>query len=251
MLEGLLKLKDSIVTIGQAVTRSLLHLAFPTKCLHCASLLPPTSLILCSECSSLLDMIIPEERCSTCFKPKSEQDFLPCQECLQYLSPYCQMAAAFDYTGPAVTLVKRLKYANQPYLAQGMAAFLVVQMERLKWPFPDALIPVPISFTQRFERGYNQSTLIAEEMSRLLGCLVLHALKCQNNYRQGALCIEQNKILTSQRFQLSTKASIQGKVLYVIDDVMSSDSALQRCGETLNQGKPIALYALTFCQKAL
>ena len=67
------------------------------------------------------------------------------------------IAAAFDYVGPAASLVKKLKYGNQPYLVKGMAGYLVAQFNELQWPFPDAIIPVPLSFSHWLERGYNQS----------------------------------------------------------------------------------------------
>ncbi len=229
--------------------KSFLHLVYPTKCLHCHTLLPPESLVLCSTCASLLDLIQPQERCPTCFNLLPENEVTPCHECLQYPSLYYRMAAAFDYQGPAASLVKRLKYANQPYLAQGMAAFLITQFDRLLWPLPDALIPVPLSFTHWLERGYNQSALLAEEMGSLLQCPVWHALKRQSgDFSQAALNLEQRKALDGKRFRLNSTYCLQSKVLLVIDDVMTSGSTLQRCAEILSTGHPAALYALTFCR---
>jgi ComF family protein len=180
----------------------------------------------------------------------TENENTPCSECLHYPSLYCRTAAAFDYEGPAAALVTSLKYANQPYLAKGMAAFLMTQFDRLQWPLPDALIPVPLSFTHWLERGYNQSTLLAEEMGRLLQCPVWHALKRQSgDFSQAALTLEQRKALDGKHFQHhSTYSALQGKVLLVIDDVMTSGSTLQRCAEVLHTGNPAALYALTFCR---
>jgi ComF family protein len=212
-------------------------------------LLPPESVVLCSTCGSLLELIDPQERCPTCFNLLPEELSLLCHHCLQYPSLYFRMAAAFDYDGPAAALVKRLKYANQPYLALGMAAFLVAQFDRLQWPFPDAIVPVPLSFTHWLERGYNQSALLAEEMGKLLQCPVWYVLKRQSgDYSQAALNLEQRKALDGRRFHLNLTYSLQGKVLLVIDDVMTSGSTLRHCAETLGAGYPASLYALTFCR---
>jgi len=159
------------------------------------------------------------------------------------------MGAAFDYEGPATSLVRHLKYANRPYLAQGMAAFLVVQFDQLQWPIPDALIPVPLSFTHWLQRGYNQSRLLAEEMGRLLTCPTWNALKRRSgNFSQAALTLEQRKSMDSQSFRRNLMYPLQGKVLLLIDDVMTSGLTLQRCAETLSTGDPAALYALAFCR---
>lgn len=233
----------------QRLQKSLLHLVYPTKCLHCQILLPPESLVLCSTCASLLDLICPESRCPICFNALSENFTTPCSECLQYPSHYLHMAAAFDYEGPAISLVKHLKYANKPYLAKGMAAFLIAQLDRLQWPMPDVLVPVPLSFSHWIDRGYNQSALLAEEMGRLLQCPVWNALTRQSgDFSQAALSLEQRKALSGKYFRRNEKFTIQGKILLVIDDVMTSGSTLQRCAETLSLGNPAALYALTFCR---
>jgi ComF family protein len=237
------------VSIARDLKRSFLHLVYPTKCLHCELVLPPESLVLCSTCASLLELIHPETRCPTCFNVLSEDSLHLCSECLQYPSSYFRMAAAFDYEGPAASLVRRLKYGNQPYLAQGMAAFLVAQFYHLQWPVPDALVPVPLSFAHWLGRGYNQSALLAEEMGRLLQRPVWPALKRRSgDFSQAALNLEQRKALDGQRFKRKSTYSLQDKVLLVIDDVMTSGLTLQRCAETLEAGNPSALYALTFCR---
>lgn len=224
---------------------------YPTKCLHCRVLLPPEALVVCAACASLLELINPQERCRICFNPLAPEEWR-CQTCMQYPSAFDRMGAAFDYAGPAASLVKRLKYGQQPYLAKGMAAFLVAQWDRLQWPLPDALVPVPISFTHWLERGYNQSALLAEEMGKLLGCPIWNVLKRRSgDYSQAALTLEQRQLLSGKRFMLKKKYAVQDKTLLIVDDVMTSGSTLKRCAEALNAACPASLYALTFCRTLL
>jgi ComF family protein len=247
----MLDVYSHLAAIGRALKKSVLHLAYPTRCLHCHTLLPPDTFVLCASCASLLELINPQERCRICFNPipESPADF-PCQDCLHHPSLFTRMGAVFNYEGPAASLMKRLKYANQPYLARGMAAFLVAQLDQLEWPLPDALIPVPLSFMHWLGRGYNQSALLAEEMRRFLQCPTRSVLKRRSgDYSQAALSLEQRQALDGERFKLKKNSHLlQDKVLLVIDDVMTSGSTLQRCAEELSVGRPKALYALTFCR---
>lgn len=227
----------------------MLHLVYPTKCLHCHLLLSPNSLVLCSPCASLLELASLHERCPICFQVLEDGGALPCSECSHQSSHYFRMAAAFDYEGVAASLVKRLKYSQQPYLAKGMAAFLFAQFDILQWPMPDALIPVPLSLTRWLERGYNQSALLAEELGLLLDRPVWQVMKRQSgDFSQAALNFEQRKALESHSFKVKSSFALQGKVLLVIDDVMTSGLTLQRCAEVLQREQPAALYALTFCR---
>ncbi len=235
--------------LWQACKNSLYHLLYPSRCLHCQDFIPPETSLLCSSCASLLELIDPEERCQTCFAIKQNEFSEHCRNCQENPTLFYQTAAAFDYIGPAATLLKKLKYSNQPYLARGLAAFLTAQFDQLSWPLPDALIPVPISFSRWLERGYNQSALIAEEMAKLLNVPVLNVLKRHSgDFSQAGLTLNQRRRLEGKSFILKKNHSLTDKTLLLIDDVMTSGTTLSKCAECLMESSPACLYALTVCQ---
>lgn len=243
--------KQEILSYLSLIKKSFLHLVYPSRCLHCETLLPPEPVVLCGECALLLEMIDPDDRCPTCFNYLFES-FPICESCAQYPSLFSAVASVFNYEGPASSLVKRLKFSNHPYLARGMAGFLVTQFEILGWPMPDVLVPVPIPFSRWLERGYNQSALLAQEMSQLLKCPVWSVLKRKSgDFSQSLLNAEQRKKLSGQCFHLRSQYSLEGKNVLLIDDVLTSGLTLQRCSETLWAGNPASLYGLTFCRTVL
>lgn len=158
-------------------------------------------------------------------------------------------AAAFDYLGPAATLVRKLKYGDQPHLADGAAAFLVAQWAYLKWPLPDLIVPVPLSFTHWMIRGYNQSALLAEGMGKLLNRPVSSPLKrISGDYSQAGMNLKQRNALKSSTLRLDPEHRIYDKCILLIDDVMTTGSTLARCADVLAEGYPTEIYALTFCR---
>lgn len=240
MKEGLKRLKDSF-----------LHLVYPTTCLHCSLLLAPSKELLCSSCASLLQLIDPKERCLACFNLK-EHEQERCRSCIDHPLLFYRLAAAFDYEGPASSLIKHLKYYNQPYLARGLAAFLAAQFVNLDWPFPDALIPVPISWTHHFDRGYNQSALLARELAAFLKVPVWDVLKRRSgDYSQAGLNLTQRQSLNGERFTVKADHALEDKTLLLIDDVLTSGQTLNRCAEILLEYYPASLYGLTVCRSML
>lgn len=228
---------------------AILHLVYPATCLHCDELIHPNSPLLCDHCLNLLEFIHPDERCGTCFSTKKNNHLNHCPYCIRHPSLFFQIGAAFDYFGPAATLIKKLKYHNQPHLAKGIGAFLVAQWAHLDWPLPDALVPVPLSFAHQIERGFNQSALLAQEMARILNIPVWDILKRKGgDFSQAGLTVDQRLELQRDSFRLTNQFSIENKTLLVIDDVMTSGATLARCAESLMKGNPSCLYALTACK---
>jgi ComF family protein len=231
----------------QQVKYSLLSFVYPPSCLHCQEFFDPPQL-LCFSCVNLLELIDDHDRCSTCFTADYEKNG-HCADCKHSPRLFYRMAAAFDYIGPAASLIRKLKYGNQPYLAAGVAAFLVTQFDRLNWPMPDALVPVPLSLNHWIQRGYNQSLLIANQMANFLNIPVWNVLERKNgDYSQAGLSLAQRRKLGGKTFKLKQGYSLQDKTLLVVDDVMTTGSTLNKCAETLMEGFPHSLYALTVCR---
>lgn len=209
----------------------------------------PNQSLFCEGCGSLLELIDPSERCPSCFSLDYEQGTKSCSACAEQISLFHHMGAAFDYMGPAASLIRQLKYGDQPHLARGAGAFLVAQLDRLGWPLPDILVPVPLSFTHWIERGYNQSEALAESMSSFLQIPVWNVLKrASGDYSQAGLRLSQRRELKASGFRCRKHYDIKDKQVLLIDDVMTTGSTLQRCAEVLLEGFPGGLYALTFCR---
>lgn len=234
----------------QDIKNSFTHFFFPAKCLACDECIPPNTSLLCLGCSSLLELIDPSTRCPTCFSPIEGEAF--CENCVHHSFPYTKMASAFDYVGPAAVLIKKMKYEKLFYLAKGIGAFLFIQLDRLDWPLPDLIVPVPISFFRSLERGFNQSALLAEELAFYLNRPCHSLLKREpGDFSQARLSLEERQKLERSSFRLSKKRNIEGKSVLLIDDVFTTGSTLSCCADVLAEGNPASIYALTFCKTVL
>jgi len=233
----------------QNLKNSLNQLFYPAQCLHCRDFISPLDPVFCSICTSLLELINLEERCQICFEMHNDPVFHSCKHCQKNPSLFYRQAAAFDYIGPAASLIKKLKYGDRPHLAKGMAAFLVTQFLRLNWPFPDAIVPVPLSFSHWLNRGYNQSALIAQEMSHFLQVPFRDILKRKSgDFSQAGLTLNRRLLLQDHSFKLKKNSSLGHQTILLIDDVVTSGATLNRCAQCLMEGNPASLYSLTFCK---
>lgn len=228
---------------------SLLDLFYPPLCLHCTQPRTRNAPHFCIECLSLLELINPQERCSRCFSANFCARKQLCGACAKKSFDWLQLGAAFDHLGPAATLVQKMKYSRQPYLAKGAAAYLAIQFYALQWPLPDMIVPVPISIARHFERGYNQSLELAIALSTYLERPVQQVIKRQSgSFSQAGLTRKLRTELRESSFVLKKKARLQDKVILLIDDVMTTGSTLNCCAEVMLEQSPQAIYALTLCR---
>jgi competence protein ComFC len=230
--------------------RSFSHLLFPPLCLHCHEELEESFRILCPSCMGYLELVDASTRCPYCFTTDFDPEHdLCCQQCRQRPQFVHRTAAAFDYEGPAATLVKQMKYRGQPGLAHGAGALLALQFLRLQWPMPHCVIPMPMAPLRLMERGYNQSYLLAQALGKILCRPVLDVLgRKSGDFCQAGLNYQQRMKLGSDAFYLKTAPELRDKAILLVDDVMTTGSSLQRCGEALLGLYPESIFALTFCQ---
>ena len=239
-------LRKSTLLKAEEFFESFQRLIYPPLCLHCREELALKKYFLCENCFSSLELIDPLERCSYCFSPSGQST--SCRHCEQNPPALYRIAAAFDYMGPAATLIKEMKYFNQSYLSEGLAAYMVLQFLTLKWPKPDVIVPVPISFSHWIQRGYNQSFLLAKEVGRLLECPVKEVLgRYSGDYSQAGLNHEQRKSLEGNSLFLRNKQVLHDQNVLLIDDVLTTGTTFRKCAEALEQGCPSKVYGLTVC----
>lgn len=231
-----------------AVGKAFLNLIYPPCCLHCKAVLLVDSHLLCADCLSLLELIDTTDRCPHCFSLEYSPEKRLCGICKKNYPVLNGLASTFEYVGPAATLIRKLKYSDQAYLAKGCGAYMAAQFLELDWPMPDVIVPVPIAFTHLLERGYNQSELLGQSLSELLQCPVQEALKRKSgDYSQAGLNHEQRIKLEGSSITIKPNQNLQDKNILLVDDVMTSGSTMRKCAEALLSDCPASIYGLTVC----
>ena len=134
------------------------------------------------------------------------------------------------------TLLHAIKYDGNKRLAHQLGA----ELGRACLPFhssppADALIPLPLFPKKEKQRGYNQARLIAEGMGSVLGVpvwnqVIARTQATQTQTRKGRL--ERWKNIDG-KFELKDPASIHGKRLILVDDVVTTGATLDACGNEL------------------
>ena len=122
---------------------------FPPVCFLCGSILNDDQKVICLSCLKTL--------------PKFQKFHLSSFD-KRIISHFYIL---YDYENSIRTLMHLYKYKRYLSLAKYFAMEAVSNFPELKKNLYNSIIPVPLHKTKYRERGYNQSALLAEQISRL------------------------------------------------------------------------------------
>ena len=110
----------------------------------------------------------------------------------------------------------------------------------------DVIIPVPIHRKRHAKRGYNQSELLSEEISKILGVSVdtTTLVRKKNTSSQTRMSAKKRQTNLLGAFGLSNTLTSYESVL-LVDDVYTTGATLLECIKLLKQKEIKKIHILT------
>jgi ComF family protein len=216
----------------RAVTRWALDFALPPRCAGCGIIVADVH-SFCADCWKQVEFL-GETGCKTCGMPLGATEQTTCGACLARPPRIHRTRAAVAYGELSRSLAIRLKYGRKVAVARTMARYMAPLVSETG---DRLLVPVPLHRTRLWNRGFNQSALVARELSRRLGIaanpLVLRRIR-RTPPLKGMSPLQRRKTV-SGAFRVRDKAAISGKTVILVDDVLTTGSTAEACARTLRR----------------
>lgn len=219
------------------LARALLDLVYPRRCLSCdVDLYDRDTEHLCAKCWANIERV-GEGKCSRCaarMGPYAEEGI--CPSCRGQTLHFRGATAFGEYSGPLRELVHRFKYGRCSFLSVPLGKLLSRQIERE--PFAgdlEALVPVPLHWRRKLERGFNQSELLAHQIGKHLHLAVQPRSLARPRFTasQAQLGASERKRNLVDAFRVRRPKRIQGRTVLLVDDVMTTCSTMAECARVL------------------
>jgi predicted amidophosphoribosyltransferase len=142
-----------------------LDYALPPRCPACGFIVADVH-SFCTDCWKQVEFL-GNTGCDTCGLPLQATEAEQCGACLARPPRIARSRAAVAYDDISRGLAIRLKYGRKVAVARTLARYMapLVQQDGAD----RLLVPVPLHRTRLWRRGFNQSALVAAELSRRLG----------------------------------------------------------------------------------
>ncbi len=198
-------------------------LVFPSVCLTCEALGP----VICGECGTKIVPLDGNE------------------DPIQGLDGIYSRG---QHEGPLRRGVLRLKFGRKTALARPLAALCAEELRIgtfAAWNV-DALVPVPIHWTRRLGRGFNQSELLAERLTEELGLPVVRPIRrTRATGHQIGLSGAARRSNLRGAFAVAPGEDLRGRRLAIVDDVCTTGTTLVECASVLRAAGAAAVFAIT------
>jgi ComF family protein len=221
----------------------IIDLFFPRRCVGCGKI----GDLLCPGCSQKLPRLLPPF-CQKC--GKHESSGVLCPACWGQKIDIDGIRSVFRFEGTVRRAVHDLKYRNLKSIAVCLAT-LMADYLRIN-PIPgDALVPVPLHPRRLKERGYNQSSLLAEKLGRLIALPVLEG----QLYRvKDSLPQARTATVEERRRNVEKGFSCKGeelplKTVILVDDVCTSGATLESCASALKDAGVVSVWGFTLARE--
>ncbi|MBE2166274.1 ComF family protein [Acinetobacter oleivorans] len=146
---------------------------------------------------------------------------------------------ACDYAYPVSRIIQQFKYEQKLHYEILLGEIL----KQLKFPKVQAIVPMPISNQRLIERGFNQSLLLANILSKQLKIPVWQPVQRLAEHSQKGLSrLERFENIEQQFIALSQEKRRYRRVL-IIDDVITTGSSIHALSQTLKQLGCTSIYA--------
>ncbi len=227
---------------------SFIDLIFPKRCVNCKKY----GSYLCEVCFSYLSFDA-KPLCLICNKPSFNNLTHPkCES--RYSIDGC--FSGLSYNKIMQKLIYNFKY--KPYLTDVKKVLSelfiesIIQNENLnreikkgEWIFT----PIPLSSSKFRTRGYNQSEILAKELSRHFNFSLINYLKrIRNTKTQVGLSSTRRKENIKNAFVLIPNAGIKNKNIFLVDDVVTTGSTLVEASKVLKKQGAKRVIGLTLAR---
>jgi competence protein ComFC len=212
---------------------------------------------------TFLATLFPAE-CQTCGKNLASREKTICPACLAPLlehrisfeeslisgpSHVRSAWAAFRYQGQIRTLLQRIKFKHEFYLIEPLSQMAAGLFQAvISDVHYDALIPMPVDWTRRLNRRFNQSEILTQSLAKWGRVPTQNHIlyKKIHSHPQSVITKEERMWNLFGAFGVRNQRLVEGKSLLLIDDIITTGSSASEAAKTLldHGAKRVDLFTL-------
>jgi ComF family protein len=230
--------KKSTVTGIRDIFLGFLDILYPRLCFACdKSLHEEQNTYVCESCLEIIKTT-ETKRCSKCGLKLGSgitSSSKGCPVCKNNKLRFEKSFFVSDNTEPVRTLIHQFKYKKHMCLATPLGLLLTNLLLQKTIGELDFVVPVPLHWKKKRERGFNQSELMAKKISRKLSIPIStnNLFRVKNTLSQTQLSRTQRQKNVKGAFKVKKPEMFFRKNVLLVDDVLTTGMTASECAKSL------------------
>lgn len=221
------------------LARGFRELAYPSICASCATAVPGNVGFFCLACVAALTTD-PHKTCPRCCSEIGEftQIDKGCPRCRDERFHFERSFRLGPYEGSLRDAILRMKNPAGEMLAECLGQLWSnIAEARLREVGADVVIPIPLHWWRKWQRGYNQTEALAEAIAKKLGLLCAPAWlkRVRPTAHQAELSGTERRENMRNSFRPGRRAQLKDKTVLLVDDVLTTGTTASEAARALKE----------------
>jgi competence protein ComFC len=242
--------KDAYVLLkgaGLFTLQSVNQLLWPAVCISCRQSISRTDNHLCGKCWESLLVCTGGDYCRRCGRDAGRFALLAgkCPDCQGREVHFDGIARAGIYEQTLRQMI--LAFKNGQAELDSVLGFLADSALQGSGFNSDIelFVPVPLHWTRRFVRGYNQSYILIRKMSHLMPKISTDLVRIRRTRAQPAMVsAAARRRNVAGAFAVRRGHGFKDRNVCLVDDIKTTGATLNECAKTLKQAGASKVFAL-------
>jgi competence protein ComFC len=221
----------------------LIDALFPSRCAGCGRTVRSREHHLCRSCFEKIPFL--SDCCPVCSGPLTGGNCPACAERYWYIKKNLSIA---EYGGVIKDIMHGLKFSRirDLHAVCGSIALKKLAQSGIR---ADFITWVPMNGKKKWERGFNQSELIARYIAQKTGMPCRGLLRERRTSRiQKALGLRDRFINTLERYVAIEAKDLPGRSVLLVDDIYTTGATINECARQLKTSGAGDIFSLTIAR---
>ena len=235
------------------ILTALADIVFPPRCLTCTAIIDHQNhTSFCPACFSKIHYVR-SPLCPCCGIPFEGADGCDhiCGDCITSKAVFSVARAVGHYETILLEAIHRFKYNGKIYIGEILGRLMAEFAYPLFNISENSLImPVPLHPKKLRERGFNQSVILAREISKKYSISLdfMTLRRHINTEPQISLGKKERESNVRGVFSVADPERIKGQKIILVDDVYTSGSTVKECARVLMKNKAVTVAVVTLAR---
>ncbi|MFZ0034168.1 MAG: ComF family protein [Sedimentisphaerales bacterium] len=235
--------------VKQAATfalQSLNHLFWPAVCVNCKQSICETDNALCKNCWDELLFCTAGDYCRHCGQDASRYALVngACPNCQDKEFYFDGIARGGLYAQSLQQMILSFKNGRTE-LDSTLGLLVNSALDGSGFCNDiDFFVPVPLHWTRRLIRGYNQSLVLAKKLKHPKAKINTDLVRIRYTEKQVSMSISKRAANVAGAFAVRKGHNFAGRKICLVDDIKTTGATLNECAKTLKKAGASKVFAL-------